>query len=198
MVDERSTGVRWMYEAMRAAASRTSSIVTWGSETIGGSVRVGEMTGVISAGILLHRTVDGRLELLIAHPGGPFWANKDEGAWSIPKGLVEEGEDPALAAVREFTEETGCAVDPEALEPLGSVTLRSRKTVVAFAVEGSCDPAAITSNTFEIEWPPRSGRRRSFPEIDRVEWVSPEEARTRLNAAQRPLVDRLMNALGST
>jgi predicted NUDIX family NTP pyrophosphohydrolase len=149
------------------------------------------MAGTRSAGILLHRQGIGGREVLLVHPGGPFWARKDLGAWSIPKGEVDEGEDPRACALREFAEETGTRLPDAALEELGSVRLKSGKIVLAFAVAGDLDPAAVRSNTFELEWPPRSGRTRSFPEIDRAEWFGLEEARSRLNPAQAELVDRL-------
>jgi predicted NUDIX family NTP pyrophosphohydrolase len=149
------------------------------------------MAGTSSAGILLHRQgIVGR-EVLLVHPGGPFWARKDAGAWSIPKGEVGEGEDPRACALREFAEETGTRLPDAALEELGSVRLKSGKLVLAFAVAGDLDPEAVRSNTFELEWPPRSGRTQSFPEIDRAGWFGLEEARAKLNPAQAELVDRL-------
>ena len=143
-----------------------------------------------SAGILLHRRREGRLEVLLVHPGGPFWANRDEGAWTIPKGEYEEGEDALDAARREFTEETGFAVEGPFRE-LAPVRQRSGKIVRAWAVEGDCDVAAIRSNTFCMEWPPRSGRTAEFPEVDRGEWFTIEEARVKILAAQAPLLDEL-------
>jgi predicted NUDIX family NTP pyrophosphohydrolase len=125
------------------------------------------------------------------HPGGPFWARKDLGAWSIPKGEVDEGEDPRACALREFAEETGTRLPETALDDLGSVKLKSGKLVLAFAVAGDLDAATVRSNTFELEWPPRSGRRRQFPEIDRAEWFGLDDARAKLNPAQSELVDRL-------
>jgi len=147
-----------------------------------------------SAGILLHRA--DRAEVLLVHPGGPYWARKDAGAWSIPKGEVEEGEDPRTAALREFAEETGTRLPDGALEPLGSVKLKSGKLVHAFAVAGDLDPEAIVSSTFELEWPPRSGRTRAFPEVDRAGWFGLDEAREKLNPAQAAFVDRLAGAGG--
>ncbi len=144
----------------------------------------------VSAGILLYRLVEGRLEVLIAHPGGPYWANRHEGAWSIPKGIVDEGEEAESAARREFREETGHDVTGVATD-LGTIQLRSGKVVHAFAVEGDLDPDAIVSNTFSLEWPPRSGRFVDTPEIDRVEWCDSDRARSLLNPAQAALVDRL-------
>jgi predicted NUDIX family NTP pyrophosphohydrolase len=149
------------------------------------------MAATRSAGILLHRQGTGGREVLLVHPGGPFWARKDVGAWSIPKGEFDEGEDPRACALREFAEETGTLLPDAALEELGSVRLKSGKTVLAFAVAGDLDPEVVRSNTFELEWPPRSGRVQSFPEIDRAEWFGLQEARARLNPAQAELVDRL-------
>jgi predicted NUDIX family NTP pyrophosphohydrolase len=145
----------------------------------------------LSAGILLHRRGIGGPEVLLVHPGGPFWARKDLGAWSIPKGEVDEGEDPRACARREFAEETGTRLPDGALDDLGSVKLKSGKLVQAFAVAGDLDPATVKSNTFELEWPPRSGRTQSFPEIDRAEWFALDAARAQLNPAQAELVDRL-------
>lgn len=153
----------------------------------------------VSAGLLLYRRRSGRLEVLIAHPGGPLWAGREDGAWSIPKGIVEAGETPFEVARREFTEETGHEPPAEATAyvPLGEVRTPSGKRIVAWAVEGDLDPAAATSNTFEMPWPPGSGRRASFPEIDRVAWVTPTEARRLLHAAQTAFVDRLESLLGA-
>jgi predicted NUDIX family NTP pyrophosphohydrolase len=143
-----------------------------------------------SAGILLYRRGAAGLEVLLVHPGGPFWAKKDVGAWSLPKGEVAEGEDARRAAVREFVEETGLTLDGE-LQPLRAVRVSSGKTVVAFAVEGDCDPAAVRSNLFEMEWPPKSGRKQQFPEVDRAAWFGIEEARTRIVKGQLPILDEL-------
>jgi predicted NUDIX family NTP pyrophosphohydrolase len=144
-----------------------------------------------SAGILLHRHGESGTEVLLVHPGGPFWARKDLGAWSIPKGELDGDEDPRACALREFAEETGTRLPDEALAELGSVKQRSGKVVVAFAVAGDLDPATLVSNTFELEWPPRSGRIQAFPEIDRAEWFSLDAAREKLNPAQAAFVDRL-------
>ncbi|MEV4644630.1 NUDIX domain-containing protein [Saccharopolyspora sp. NPDC049357] len=143
-----------------------------------------------SAGILLYR-LDGP-KLLIVHPGGPFFKNKDEGAWSLPKGEYEPGEDPKAAALREFTEETGMALPDHDLVALGEVKLRSGKVIQAWAAEGDFDVEALRSNTFDLEWPPRSGRRQTFPEVDRALWCDADTARTKLNPAQTPFVDRLL------
>lgn len=143
-----------------------------------------------SAGILLHRRGPAGVEVLLVHPGGPFWAKKDAGAWSIPKGEFGADEAPADAARREFVEELG--VDPgPALIPLGVVTQSRAKVVHPFAVEGDLDPAAITSNTFELEWPPRSGRMQAFPEVDRAAWFTLDEARAKIVGGQRPILDAL-------
>jgi predicted NUDIX family NTP pyrophosphohydrolase len=150
-----------------------------------------------SAGILLHRRHPAGTEVLLVHPGGPFWARKDLGAWSIPKGELAEDEDPRACALREFAEETGVALPPSELADLGSVQLKSGKRVIAFAVEGDLDAATVRSNTFEVEWPPRSGRRQAFPEVDRAEWFGLEAARERLNPAQAELVDRLERRLAA-
>ncbi len=150
---------------------------------------------VLSAGLLVHRTSTSGPELLVAHMGGPFWARKDEGAWSIPKGLVEDGEEPLDAALREFREELGLPAPPGPYVPLGEVR-RSGKTVVAWAVAGDLEPDDVVPGSFELEWPPRSGRRQEFPEVDRVAWVTPERAVELLVTAQRALVPRLLDALG--
>lgn len=150
-----------------------------------------------SAGLLVHRRApDGAREVLIAHMGGPFWAKKDAGAWSIPKGELDPGEDALAAARREFAEELGLPAPDGPVAPLGEVRQRSGKTVEAWAVEGDVDPGAVVPGTFEMEWPPRSGRQQAFPEVDRVAWVSPDRARELLVAAQRTFVDRLEELLG--
>ena len=146
----------------------------------------------LSAGILLHRERDGAREVLLVHPGGPYWARKDEGAWSIPKGECADGEDPRLCALREFEEELGVAPPAAAeLRELGSVRLRSGKHVTAWAAPGDLDADAIRSNTFTLEWPPRSGNRQEFPEVDRAGWFGLDEARRKLNPAQTAFLDRL-------
>lgn len=148
-----------------------------------------------SAGLVLYRRTAAGPEVLIGHMGGPFWARKDAGAWTIPKGEVAEGEDPLAAAVREFTEELGTAPPDGPDVPLGTVRQKAGKEVTAWAREGDLDPSTTVSNLVEIEWPPRSGVRRSFPEIDRVRWVPVAEARTLVVAAQAELLDRLVAAL---
>jgi predicted NUDIX family NTP pyrophosphohydrolase len=148
-----------------------------------------------SAGLLMYRrTDDGSLEVLLAHPGGPFWRGKDEGAWTIPKGEYDEPEEPLAAAIREFGEETGFKVSPPFV-PLGEIAQRSGKRITAWAFAGDCDPAQLQCNSFEIEWPPRSGRRQSFPEIDRVEWLPLDTARAKINSAQSALLERLAKAV---
>jgi predicted NUDIX family NTP pyrophosphohydrolase len=143
-----------------------------------------------SAGLLLYRRGPEGAEVFLVHPGGPFWAKKDEGAWSIPKGEFEAGEDPLAAAVREFEEETGVRIAGRFL-PLDPVVQSSGKRVVAWAVEGDIDAAAIRSDTFTIEWPPRSGRQQAFPEVDRGAWFRLDEAKRRILASQRPLLEQL-------
>lgn len=148
-----------------------------------------------SAGLLLYRQPGGTLEVLVAHPGGPLWARKDDGVWSIPKGLLEDDEDPESAARREFEEETGHPPPDGPYLDLGDVRLKSGKRVRAFAVAGDLDPETLDSGTFKMAWPPRGGRMTSFPEIDRVAWLEPEAARVKLNPAQAPFIDRLLKAL---
>lgn len=147
-----------------------------------------------SAGILMYRFEHGEPRVLLAHPGGPFWRRRDEGAWSIPKGEALPGEAPEAAARREFAEETGAAVVGEA-RPLGRVQQKSGKWVEAFAVEGEFDVASLRSNRFDLEWPPCSGRVESFPEIDRAEWFTLAQARTKLLAGQHAFLDRLQSLL---
>jgi predicted NUDIX family NTP pyrophosphohydrolase len=144
-----------------------------------------------SAGILLHRTRDGQLEVLLVHPGGPFWARRDAGTWSIPKGEYDPGEEPLAAARREFQEELGSPAPDGPSDELGEVRQKAGKRVRAWAVEGDLDATAARSNTFELEWPPRSGRMIEVPEIDRAEWFGLREARRRINPAQAELLDRL-------
>jgi predicted NUDIX family NTP pyrophosphohydrolase len=150
-----------------------------------------------SAGLLVYRREASALQVLLGHPGGPFWAKRDAGAWSIPKGEHGPDEAPLDAARREFQEELGVAPPDGPVVELGTTRLKSGKVIRAFASEGELDPATITPGEFEMEWPPRSGRTGRFPEIDRVEWFFLEEARSRLNPAQAVFVDRLREALRS-
>jgi predicted NUDIX family NTP pyrophosphohydrolase len=149
-----------------------------------------------SAGVLVFRRGAGILQVLLVHPGGPFWTNKDAGAWTIPKGEIAEGEDPQACAVRELAEETGLAVAGD-LIPLGQVRQKSGKTVRAWAAESDFDPDALVSSTFEMEWPPKSGTRQTFPEVDRAEWFDLEAARPKINPAQAALLDSLTAILNS-
>ena len=145
-----------------------------------------------SAGLLVFRERGGALEVLLAHMGGPFWARKDEGAWSIPKGELDAGEEPRAAALREFREELGHAPPDGPLLELGEIRQRAGKAVIAFAVAGDVDPDRIDPGTFELEWPPRSGRVRAFPEVDRVAWLDLETARRKIVKGQVALLDRLL------
>ena len=149
-----------------------------------------------SAGILLYRRRAGGLEVFLVHPGGPFWARRDEGAWSIPKGEIDSGGDPLATAQREFREETGIDLRAERFEPLASVRQRGGKVVQAWAVEGDCDAGAISSNTFALEWPRGSGKTRTFPEVDRAGWFCLDEARRKILSGQTPLLDELERRLG--
>jgi predicted NUDIX family NTP pyrophosphohydrolase len=148
-----------------------------------------------SAGILLYRRRSGRIEVLLTHPGGPFWRNRDEGAWMIPKGMVEPGEVAAEAALREFEEETGTRLTSNPF-PLATVRQAGGKMVEAFALEGDLDPATIRSIEFEVEWPPRSGRRQSYPEVEEARWMGLAEARALMLPSQLPLLDALESKLG--
>ena len=143
-----------------------------------------------SAGMLLFRRTNGRLEVFLAHPGGPFWRNKDAGAWTIPKGLVGPEETPLVAAQREFYEETGI-IPQEPFLPLGEIRQKAGKRVHAWAWEGDADPETATSNVMKLEWPRGSGRWLTFPEVDQWAWFAPADARARMNPAQAELVDRL-------
>jgi predicted NUDIX family NTP pyrophosphohydrolase len=143
-----------------------------------------------SAGILPFRTSKNELEVLLVHPGGPFWRKRDEGAWSVAKGEYGEDESPWAAARREFKEETGWDVTQE-MHPLGEIRQAGGKYLTAFAVEATFDPDGFVSNMFELEWPPRSGRFQSFPEVDRVAWFRLAEARLKILPSQAPLLDRL-------
>jgi predicted NUDIX family NTP pyrophosphohydrolase len=142
-----------------------------------------------SAGIVLYRNA---LEVLLVHPGGPFFAKKDAGVWSIPKGEYEDGDDPLACALREFEEETGTRLEAASPVELGTIVQRGGKRVTAWAIEGDLDAAATRSNTFVMEWPPRSGAQREFPEVDRAQWFAVDEAREKLVPAQVELLDRLV------
>lgn len=147
-----------------------------------------------SAGVLLYRLTPG-IEVLLVHPGGPYWRRRDRGAWQIPKGKIDPGEAPEAAARREAQEEIGLVLDGE-LRPIGDIRQSGGKLVTAFAAERDFDPAALVSNTFEHEWPPKSGRRIAFPEVDAARWMTLPEARTMMLPSQRPLLDRLLDMLG--
>lgn len=148
-----------------------------------------------SAGLLLYRVRGGVLEVLLVHPGGPFWIKRDAGSWSIPKGEYEQGEPEWLAALREFEEETGLKPPPGTAAPLGEAVQPSGKRITAFALEGDVDITQVKSNTFEIEWPPRSRRMMAFQEVDRAAWFPVEQAREKIVPGQGPFLDRLINAL---
>ena len=150
-----------------------------------------------SAGILLYRRVNGRLEVLLVHPGGPFWTNKDAGAWTIPKGEIASGEDPLACALRELEEETGYACAGAAI-PLPPVKQKGGKLVRAWAAEGDFDPATLVSNMFTMEWPPRSGTRATFPEVDRAEWFDLARAREKINPAQSAFLNALTDVDSGT
>ncbi len=154
-----------------------------------------DKTGLTSAGILLWRRDPDGIRVLLAHPGGPFWVSKDAGHWTVPKGEVRPGEALVDVARREFLEETGHPTPDGPAIALGEITQKSGKRVVAWALEGDVDPARAVSNTFEMVWPPHSGRIEAFPEIDRVEWFDLGEARRRIKAAQAPFLDALAEAL---
>ena len=146
-----------------------------------------------TAGLLLYRR-RGELEILLVHPGGPFWAKKDVGAWSLPKGEIGDGEDPLQAAKREFTEETGFSIDGD-FRPLAPVKQSGGKSVHAWAIEADCDPSQVRSNLFSLEWPPKSGQKKDFPEVDRAGWFTISEARKRILAAQIGFIDQLISVL---
>ena len=146
-----------------------------------------------TAGLLLYRR-RGELEIFLVHPGGPFWAKKDVGAWSLPKGEIGDGEDPLQAAKREFTEETGFSIDGE-FRRLNPVKQSGGKIVHAWAIEADCDPAQVRSNLFSMEWPPKSGKKKDFPEVDRAEWFKIPEAGKRIIAAQIGFIDQLISGL---
>ena len=147
-----------------------------------------------SAGILLYRFRHGSLEVFLVHPGGPFWTGKERGAWSVPKGEIAKGEDPHDAARREFKEETGIGVTGPMFD-LGAQKQGSNKTVRVWALENDCDPAAIESNTFSMEWPPKSGRQQTFPEVNRAAWFAVDDAREKMHRGQVVFIDRLCGAL---
>ncbi|HET8956739.1 MAG TPA: NUDIX domain-containing protein [Solirubrobacterales bacterium] len=157
------------------------------------------MAGKHSAGILLFRRAAGGVEFLLVHPGGPFWRRKDAGAWTIPKGQIEGDEEPRACAIREMGEELGPApeLDPEQLIELGSIRQRAGKVVEAWAAEADFDPSALASNTFSMEWPPRSGSEQEFPEVDRAGWFGLEAAREKILPAQVELLERLLERLES-
>lgn len=157
------------------------------------------MAGKHSAGILLFRRAGGGVEFLLVHPGGPFWQRKDAGAWTIPKGQIEDGEEPRACAIREMEEELGPApkLDPDRLIELGSIRQRAGKVVEAWAAEADFDPATLASNTFSMEWPPRSGSEQEFPEVDRAGWFDLEVAREKILPAQVELLERLLERLES-
>jgi predicted NUDIX family NTP pyrophosphohydrolase len=153
------------------------------------------MPAQLSAGLLMYRGLGPVTEVFLVHPGGPFWAKKDAAAWSIPKGIPDEGEDLLAAAQREFHEETGITAQGD-FEPLGAFKQPGGKTVHAWAVKGDCDPAQLVSNLFEIEWPPKSGKRARFPEIDRAGWFKGTEALKKILPGQKPIVAKLFDSLG--
>ena len=148
----------------------------------------------LSAGIMLYRKTPQGFEVLLVHPGGPFWAKKDAGAWTIPKGEIADGEEPLEAAKREFLEETGFDINGE-FRRLDPIKQAGGKIVQAWAIEADCDPAQLHSNRFAIEWPPKSGKTREFPEVDRAGWFTVSEARTKILAGQVGLIDQLVSLL---
>ena len=147
-----------------------------------------------SAGILLYRKTGSGIQLFLVHPGGPFWARKDDGAWSIPKGLYAEGEDALAAAKREFQEETGAAAEGEFVQ-LGNFRQPSGKVIVAWGLEGDFDISSMSSNMFSMQWPPKSGKQQEFPEVDRASWFSPAEAIRKVLKGQRPILKKLLSCL---
>ncbi|NBC09890.1 MAG: NUDIX domain-containing protein [Bacteroidetes bacterium] len=148
-----------------------------------------------SAGLLLYRYREGQIQVFLVHPGGPFWKNKDEGSWMIPKGEIDEGEEALPAAQREFREETGFELPEPPYHALPTIKQAGGKVVEAFAVEGNCDPEQIKSNTFEMEWPPKSGQQQAFPEIDRAAWHQLPTAARKMLKSQRPLLNALEEAI---
>jgi predicted NUDIX family NTP pyrophosphohydrolase len=149
-----------------------------------------------SAGLLIYREKEGRLEVFLVHPGGPFWAKKDIASWSIPKGEFEEGENPLEAAIREFSEETSCELARGEPVPLDPVKQPSRKVVHAWYLKGDLDASAVHSNTFEMEWPPKSGKMQAFPEVDKAAWFGLGEAKIKLHKGQVPIIEQLEHVLG--
>jgi predicted NUDIX family NTP pyrophosphohydrolase len=166
-----------------------------GSGVVGGRSDVSSRRSRRSAGILLWRKHDGELEVLLGHPGGPLFAKKDADTWTVLKGEIEPGEDALDVARREFEEESGHPAPPGDVVELGEIRQKGGKVVVAWAIEGDLDPALARSNTFEMEWPPHTGRFAEFPEIDRVEWFDLDTARSKIKAAQIPLLERLADAV---
>ena len=156
----------------------------------GRCIYTGGVSTIRSAGLLMFRRRGVAAEVLLAHPGGPFWARRDDAAWTLPKGEIGPQEDPLAAARREFEEETGFGITPPFIA-LGEARQKSGKRITAWAFEGDADPARLVSNTFELEWPPRSGRIQNFPEVDRVRWFALDEARRKLIAGQVPFIDSL-------
>jgi predicted NUDIX family NTP pyrophosphohydrolase len=146
----------------------------------------------LSAGLLPFRRSDDGIEVFLVHPGGPFWAKKDDGAWSLAKGEYESGGDPLAAAQREFKEETGFEAEGGEFVPLGEIRQAGRKVVIAWAFESDFDAAQVRSNTFEMEWPPKSGKKQNFPEVDRARWFTIAEARVKILQSQAGLLDRLL------
>lgn len=147
-----------------------------------------------SAGILLYRSSDPETEVLLVHPGGPFWKNKDVGAWTIPKGEFEESEEPLAAAIREFKEETGFVIQGE-FKALDPIQQKAGKVVYAWAIAGDIDASKVKSNFFEMEWPPKSGKKQSFPEIDKACWFALSEGREKINSSQTALLDQLLKVI---
>jgi len=153
--------------------------------------------GATSAGLLLYRRRSGRTQVFLVHPGGPYWSKKDDGAWSVPKGLVSPGEDELVGARREFKEETGFDTAAAAREhDLGTFLLPSGKRLHVWAIEGDCNPAELRSNTFTMEWPPNSGRTAQFPEVDRGDWFERDQALQRISHGQRPVLGKFYDQLG--
>jgi predicted NUDIX family NTP pyrophosphohydrolase len=176
----------------RTAAAAVAPVAGCHFDGLSLFVHAGYVVPRQSAGVLLHRHEGDALEVLLAHMGGPFWMKKDQGAWSIPKGEYEPGDDPLIAAQREFEEELGSAPPFATYRPLGSIRQQGGKLVTVWALEGDFDASAAVSNTFEIEWPPGSGLLRSFPEVDRADWFTLDVARTKLVKGQIPFLDRLV------